>query len=171
MLHIETIAKPLRKRDRGASFEYTGKLGKVMRESAEIAYTYSQILISKICPSSKFFEDNNIHLHVPEGAKPKDGPSAGCTMVTSIVSLALNTPVSSDIAMTGEITLTGKILKVGGIKVKVIAARRSGVKKVILPKPNEPDWKELPDYVKAGLDVYFVNEYQDVFDICFPGYK
>lgn len=110
-------------------------------------------------------------LYLPANPKLKTfaGPSAGCTMVTSILSLTLGTPISSDIAMTGEITLTGKVLKVGGIKVKVIAARRSGIKKIIMPKANVPDWKELPDYIKEGLEVNFVSEYPEVFRICFPG--
>ena len=106
-------------------------------------------------------------MHIPEGATPKDGPSAGCTMVTSLMSLALNKSVRENFAMTGELTLTGKVLPIGGVKEKTIAAKRSGVKTVVFPKDNQKDWEELEDYLKEGLDVHFADYYRDVFAVAF----
>jgi len=110
-------------------------------------------------------------MHVPEGATPKDGPSAGCTMTTSLLSLALNQPVLPNVAMTGELTLTGKILKIGGVKEKAIAAKRSGIQKIIFPKSNQSDWDELPDYIRDGLSPHFVEWYEEIYDIVFPNLK
>ncbi len=104
-------------------------------------------------------------MHIPEGATPKDGPSAGCTMVTSLLSIALNKPVREDIAMTGEVTLTGKILPIGGVKEKTIAAKRSGVKTLIFPKDNKKDYDELQDYIKKGLTVHFADYYKDIYEL------
>lgn len=119
--------------------QVTGHLGDVMKESSNIALTFAKQLLDKVEPKNNFFDVSEIHVHVPEGATPKDGPSAGVTMTTSLISLATNTPVKPDVAMTGEVSLTGKVLPVGGIKEKVIAARRSGVHTVVLPKANEKD--------------------------------
>ena len=116
----------------------------------------------------KFFDTHDIHVHVPEGATPKDGPSAGVTLVTALLSLAMKQQVNPNLAMTGEISLNEKVLPVGGIKEKVIAARRSGVKQLVLPKGNLKDYDELPDYLKDGLDVTFCNSYDDVFKLAFP---
>ncbi len=140
----------------------TGQLGDVMRESARIALSLSK----KICGSEykEFFEKNDIHLHVPEGAVPKDGPSAGVTMTTSIVSTVLNKNVRNDIAMTGEITLRGRVLPVGGIREKVMAAMRSGIKKVIVPKENEKDLLELPKEVKEKIEFKTVDKIDDVLN-------
>ena len=139
-----------------------------MKESTTIAYTYARSLFARKYPDNKFFEKARIHMHVPEGATPKDGPSAGCTMTTSLLSLALNKSVIPDVAMTGEITLTGKILKIGGVKEKAIAAKRTGVKKIIFPLANKSDWEELPDYIREGLDPSFVGWYEEIFEIVFP---
>ena len=109
-------------------------------------------------------------MHVPEGAIPKDGPSAGCTIVTAIISLATGRPVRENLAMTGEISLRGKILAVGGIKEKVIAAKRAGVDTVILPADNRKDYADLPQLVKEDVNIYFADTYQDVYDIAFPKY-
>jgi Lon-like ATP-dependent protease len=117
--------------------------------------------------NQQFFNDALLHMHLPEGATPKDGPSAGISMVTSLLSLAMNKPVRQNLAMTGEITLTGKVLPVGGIKEKVIAARRANVTTLIFPIENKKDWLELPDYIKQGLHVHFADYYQDVFDVAF----
>lgn len=106
-------------------------------------------------------------MHVPEGATPKDGPSAGITMVTAMLSLALDRPVRSDLAMTGEVSLTGKVLPVGGIKEKTMAARRAGVSCLIFPAANKRDFEEIPDYLKENLEVHFVDEYEKVFQIAF----
>ena len=149
-----------------ASFIRTGQLGKVMEESSSLAYSYSRSFLTKNYTENNFFDTSTIHLHVPEGATPKDGPSAGITMTTALLSLALNKPIPSDLAMTGELSLTGKVLRIGGVREKVIAAKRSGIKRVILPKSNESDWFKLPDYLKEGLEVYFVEDYFEVAKIC-----
>merc|ERR1712125_270655 len=119
-------------------------------------------------PPRAFFDHNDIHMHVPEGATPKDGPSAGITMVTSMLSLAVETPVRNDLAMTGEISLTGKVLPVGGIKEKIMAARRAGIKCVVLPAANQRDFDEMPDYLKEGLEVHYAEDYDTVYDVAFP---
>lgn len=150
------------------SLDLTGQLGDVMKESAKISYTFSKIFLTQRYPDNKFFHKASMHLHVPEGATPKDGPSAGCTIITALLSLALNTPVRQNIAMTGEVSLTGKVLPVGGIKEKTIAARRSNVDCIILPEGNRKDFDELQDFIKEGLEVHFVNDYKGVFDIAFP---
>ena len=117
---------------------------------------------------NNFLIDNRVHLHVPEGAIPKDGPSAGCTIVTAIISLATGRPVRENLAMTGEISLRGKVLAVGGIKEKVIAAKRAGVDTVILPADNRKDYDDLPQLVKDDVNVHFADTYQDVYNIAFP---
>ena len=147
---------------------FAGNLGEVMKESIKIAYTYAKVFMDTIDPSCNFLLDNHIHLHVPEGATPKDGPSAGCTIVTATISLALNRPVRENLAMTGEISLRGKILPVGGIKEKVIAAKRAGVDTVILPADNRKDFDDLPDLVKKDVTVHFAETYDDVYRIAFP---
>jgi Lon-like ATP-dependent protease len=111
----------------GGTLKVTGQLGDVMKESTQIAWTVARARFAEIAPGNEFFETTDIHMHVPEGATPKDGPSAGITMVTSMLSLALNKPVRNDLAMTGEVSLTGKVLAVGGIKEKIMGARRSGI--------------------------------------------
>ena len=107
------------------------------------------------------------HLHVPEGATPKDGPSAGVTIVTALLSLARDTPIRRNLAMTGELSLRGKVLPVGGIKEKVIAAKRAGVKTVILPADNRKDWDDLTDLIKADVDIHFAENYDEVYKIAF----
>lgn len=110
-------------------------------------------------------------MHVPEGAVPKDGPSAGITMTTSLVSLAIGRPVKQNLAMTGELTLTGKVLPIGGVKEKTIAARMSGITNLIFPKDNRKDFEELPVEVKEGFEVYFVDYYKDVYEVAFGDKK
>lgn len=110
---------------------------------------------------------SHLHLHVPEGGTPKDGPSAGITIVTALMSLATGKPVKQNVAMTGEVSLIGKVLPVGGIKEKTIAAKRSGVTCIILPAENRKDFEELPKYITEGLEVHFVSYYGDVFSIAF----
>ncbi|KAI8618156.1 Lon protease C-terminal proteolytic domain-containing protein [Chytriomyces sp. MP71] len=156
--------------DSKPSFHRTGQLGDVMKESSTIAYTFSKAFMARHFPDIKFFDKAGVHLHVPEGATPKDaGPSAGVTMTTSLLSLALNTPALADVAMTGELTLTGKVLKIGGVKEKTIAAKRSGIKNILFPAANRADWDELPDYIKDGLTPHFVGWYDEVFKVVFPG--
>jgi len=145
----------------------TGMMGDVMKESTRIAHTVARAKLHQWDPTNDYFDRAHIHMHVPEGATPKDGPSAGITMVTALVSLALDRPVRDDIAMTGEVSLTGKVLPVGGIKEKAIAALRSGVGAIIIPKACERDFEELPQYIKDELHVYYAEHYDDVFDAAF----
>ena len=138
-----------------------------MQESAQISYTVSRVLLHTLEPSNTALDTLPLHMHVPEGATPKDGPSAGVTMVTALLSLAKGQHVRPDLAMTGEITLTGKVLAVGGIKEKVMAARRSGVRAVVLPSANRKDWEELPEHVRSGIEIHFADTYEDVYKVAF----
>ena len=138
-----------------------------MKESSQIAYTVARARLGDVEPDNRFFDEMDIHAHVPEGATPKDGPSAGVTMVTSMLSLAMDKPVRNDLAMTGEISLTGKVLAVGGIKEKIMAARRAGIKCIVMPAANQRDYDEIPEYLKDGLDVHFAEDYTTVFDVAF----
>lgn len=149
----------------GGNIRATGKLGDVMKESSQIAYTVARARLADIESENNFFDITDIHMHVPEGATPKDGPSAGIAMVTSMLSLALKRPIRNDLAMTGEVSLTGKVLPVGGIKEKIMGGRRAGIKTIILPAANKRDYDEIPDYLKEGLEVHFADEYQAVYDI------
>ncbi|KAL3793948.1 hypothetical protein HJC23_009431 [Cyclotella cryptica] len=151
----------------GGTLKVTGQLGDVMKESTQIAYTVARARLAEIAQGNSFFDDTDIHMHVPEGATPKDGPSAGVTMVTAMLSLALDKPVKSDLAMTGEISLTGKVLAVGGIKEKTMAARRAGITTIVLPSDCKRDYDELPDYLKEGLDVHYASEYSTVYNVAF----
>jgi len=148
----------------------TGQLGEVMRESAQAALSYIRANAEQLGIDPDFFAHHDIHIHVPEGAIPKDGPSAGVTLVTALVSLLTDTPVQPDLAMTGEITLRGKVLPVGGVREKVLAAHRAGIKTVILPKRNEKDLEELPHNVREALRVEFVEEISQVLGIALPRY-
>nr|XP_020512747.2 lon protease homolog, mitochondrial-like [Labrus bergylta] len=149
------------------SLEVTGQLGDVMKESAKIASTYARAFLMGKEPENHFLVNSHLHLHVPEGATPKDGPSAGCTIVTALLSLATNKPVRQNVAMTGEVSLTGKILPVGGIKEKTIAARRAGVTCIVLPAENKKDFSDLPDYITRGIEVHFVDHYSQIYPIVF----
>lgn len=153
---------------RGAGFKLTGQLGDVMKESAEIAYHYLVSQTEQFNLDPDFFKQAFIHLHVPAGATPKDGPSAGITMASALLSLARNQQVTQGFAMTGELTLTGEVLPIGGVREKIIAARRINIKNIILPHLNRRDFEELPDYVRHGLTVYFVKHYTEVEKILFP---
>ncbi|XP_044181931.1 lon protease homolog, mitochondrial-like [Acropora millepora] len=169
-LYIETSLKEQPSSDDAKgqpSLEVTGQLGDVMKESSHIAYTFAKGFIAREDPKNDFFKRAAIHLHVPEGATPKDGPSAGCTIITALLSLATNKPVRQNLAMTGEVSLTGKVLPVGGIKEKTIAARRADVDCIILPEGNRKDFADLPEFVKQGLEVHFVSNYIDVYKIAF----
>ncbi|HKL37981.1 MAG TPA: S16 family serine protease, partial [Bacteroidales bacterium] len=159
-------------KSKNSGFKQTGQLGKVMQESSEIAYSYVRSILcengkSKNNGMADYFKDHFIHLHVPAGATPKDGPSAGITMALAIYSLATNKPVRKDVAMTGELTLTGKILPIGGVREKSIAARRVGVFDLIFPKENKKDFDDLPDYLKKGIKPHFVDYFDDVIDVVY----
>lgn len=163
-LYIEAIQTPADK----TQMKLTGQAGQVMKESSEIAWSYLNSAISKYAPGLSFFKKAQVHIHIPEGATPKDGPSAGITMTTALISLLTKTPILDNLGMTGEITLTGKVLAIGGLKEKLIAARRSGLKVLIFPKDNVRDYDELPEYLKKGLTIHFVEHYDEVFKIAFP---
>ena len=162
-LAIEAIALPAEK----AGFKQTGQLGNVMIESSEIAYSYIRALLGDKPAIKESFDKSLIHLHVPAGATPKDGPSAGVTMATAIYSLVTRKAVRSRLAMTGELTLTGRVMAIGGLKEKTIAARRAGVKTLIFPADNRKDFDDLPDHVKKGLDTHFVTTFVDILAIAF----
>jgi ATP-dependent Lon protease len=152
-------------------FKLTGRLGEVMKESAEIAYSYVIGHLKDYGCDPDFFDMSMVHLHVPEGATPKDGPSAGITMATALVSLARKERIKRPLAMTGELTLTGQVLPVGGIREKVIAARRSKVMELILPHGNRRDFEELPDYLREGVNVHFARNYREVFEFVFHEHR
>jgi len=160
-----TLEATVSHRDR-RGLKLTGQLGKVMQESAEIAYSYITANLARFGAANDFFDKANVHLHVPEGAVPKDGPSAGITMAASLLSLALNAP-SAPMAMTGEMTLTGEVLAIGGEREKLLAAKRLGVFEVILPAANEVDVEELPKTVTEGLTIHYVKHFDDVAKLMF----
>jgi len=143
----------------------TGQLGEVMKESASAALSFIRSHAKQIKIPEDFFEQHDIHVHVPAGAIPKDGPSAGVTMLTALVSLLTNRKIHKDLAMTGEITLRGQVLPVGGIKEKVLAAHRAGIKTVIMPKENEKDLVDIPDKVKQDIRFHFVDKMMDVLKL------
>ncbi len=163
-LYVEAIRVSAEK----VEMKLTGQAGDVMKESAQIAWSYLNSNVKKYAPKIGFFEKCQVHVHIPEGATPKDGPSAGVTMVTALISLLKNKPVRENLGMTGEITLTGKVLPIGGLKEKLIAAKRSKVKVLIFPKDNARDYDELPAYLKKGLKVHFVEHYDEVYRVAFP---
>lgn len=162
-LHIESVAIPTGQ----AGFKQTGQLGSVMVESSEIAYSYVRSLMQKDAGGAEFFNKNMIHLHVPAGATPKDGPSAGITMACSLYSIVTGRPVKANLAMTGELTLTGMVMPIGGVKEKMIASKRAKVKEILLPKDNQEDFELLPEHIKAGITAHFVSNFADVQKICF----
>ena len=163
ILHIE--ATRIHTRNRG--FKLTGQLGDVMRESAEIAYSYIMANGDQWGAREGFFDESFLHLHVPAGATPKDGPSAGITMASALLSLARGRKPLRTLAMTGELTLTGLVLPVGGIQEKVVAAKRASLKELILPEANRGDFEELPAHLQAGLRVHFVSEFSEAVPLLF----
>jgi ATP-dependent Lon protease len=157
LLCIETLIMPGR-----GKLIMTGKLGDVMQESAQAAVSYVRSRAENLSINARFYKQNDIHIHIPEGAIPKDGPSAGISMCTSLVSALTRRPVRHDIAMTGEITLRGRVLAIGGIKEKILAAHRGGIKKVIIPKENEKNLRDIPSNVLKEIKVVFVDHMDEV---------
>jgi ATP-dependent Lon protease len=164
VLFIEATAYPGKGR-----LTITGQLGEVMQESAQAALSWVRSHATMLDVAPEWFQENDIHVHVPAGAVPKDGPSAGITIATAIASLVRGEPVSEDVGMTGEITLTGQVLPIGGIREKTLAAQRAGLKRVILPRENEPDLEELPEETKRELDFVLVDAIDQVFHAAFGG--
>ncbi len=162
-LQIEATAVP----SKAKGFKQTGQLGKVMIESAEIAYSYVMGHLKQYKIAAEYFDTNFVHLHVPDGATPKDGPSAGITMTTALLSMIQNRPIIRNLGMTGELSLTGRVLPIGGVKEKTIAARRAGLKILIFPAENRKDYDDLPDYLREGIEVHFVKTYPEVFKLAF----
>ena len=143
----------------------TGSLGDVMQESIQAALTVVRSRARSLGIKTDFYEKNDIHIHVPEGATPKDGPSAGGAMAIALISVLTNIPVRADTAMTGEITLRGQILKIGGLKEKLLAAKRGGIKNVIIPKENEPDLQEIPKQITSSLNIIPVEWIDEIISI------
>jgi len=161
-LFIEAVSNPGHE-----GFRLTGQMGNVMQESASIAYTYIRHIAENFDVGKEFFENNQIHLHIPEGATPKDGPSAGITMATALLSLIRDKKIRPNTAMTGELSLVGKVLPIGGLKEKTIAARRNRIKTIIIPRANEKDLDEIPEHVKKGITFRPVESMSEVIDIVF----
>ena len=153
--------------EKGRSITLTGQLGKVMNESAQIAHSFVTTNSKRLGIDDDFFTKHAVHVHVPEGATPKDGPSAGISMASALVSLATGAAPKKNIAMTGELTLTGEVLPVGGIREKVIAAKRVGITELILPEANQRDYEELPKHIAKGMKIHFAKRYDQVFDVLF----
>ncbi|KAK4499372.1 hypothetical protein PRZ48_009885 [Zasmidium cellare] len=166
-LYVESILENALTYHSRPGLERTGNLKAVMKESTLIAYSFAKGLMAKQYPGNKFFEKARIHLHCPEGAVQKDGPSAGITMATSLLSLGLDRPLDPTIAMTGELTVTGKVLRIGGLREKTVAARRAGARMIIFPRDNLSDWLELPENIKEGIEGKPVDWYSDVFKLVF----
>ncbi len=144
----------------------TGSLGEVMQESIQAALSIVRAHASKYGIKPGYFQKHDMHIHVPEGATPKDGPSAGIGMVVAILSAITGVPVKSTVAMTGEVTIQGRVLQIGGLKEKLLAALRGNIKQVIIPYENKKDIVELPEEVKKGLDIKFVKRIDEVFPYC-----
>jgi ATP-dependent Lon protease len=157
LLHIEALKLPGKGR-----MKTTGKLGDVMKESIDAASSYVRSISPQIGVKPPQFDKIDIHVHVPDGATPKDGPSAGLAMVTSIVSVLTGIPVRKDIAMTGEVSLRGNAMPIGGLKEKLLAALRGGIKTVLIPEENEKDLADIPDNVKEGLEIIPVKHVSEV---------
>ncbi|KAJ5133180.1 ATPase AAA-type core [Penicillium atrosanguineum] len=167
-LYVECILENALNHQSRPGLDITGNLQNVMKESTHIAYSFAKSVMARQFPENTFFEKAKVHLHCPEGAVPKDGPSAGITMASALLSLALNHSLDPTIAMTGELTVTGKVLRIGGLREKTVAARRAGATKVIFPADNTSDWLELPENIKKGIEGHPVSWYSEVFDLLFP---
>jgi ATP-dependent Lon protease len=163
-LMIEAISIPGKE-----GFTLTGKMGDIMKESAAIAMTLARKLgTEQYGIEASWFEKNHIHLHIPEGATPKDGPSAGITMATALLSLIRNKTIIDKLVMTGELSLTGQVLPIGGLKEKTIAARRNRARHIIIPKQNLRDLDDIPDHVKKGMEFHPVERFEEVLALALP---
>ena len=165
ILFVETSLS----RGKGGRLTLTGNLGDVMKESAMLALEYIKAHASLLNLDEEIFDNWNIHVHVPEGAIPKDGPSAGITMATAMLSAITKKPVRADVAMTGEITLRGRVLPIGGLKEKLLAAKVAGIRTVCVPAQNEADVAEISEEIKEGLQICYVKKMEDVLKIAMNG--
>jgi ATP-dependent Lon protease len=163
ILYIEATKYPGK-----GNLKLSGRLGEVMKESAQLAFSYLRAHAKELNISNYLFTDYDFHIHVPSGAVPKDGPSAGVTILTALASLLTNIPVEENIAMTGEISLRGKILPVGGIKEKVLAAKSVGIETVLLPEKNRSDFEEIPEDIRKGLKVEYYTNMMDLLKRTVP---
>ena len=146
-------------------FRLTGQLGDVMKESAEAGISYIRSVAKKYGIKEEFFRKHDMHIHIPEGAVPKDGPSAGITMATAMISAITRVPVRADVAMTGEITLRGRVLPIGGLKEKLLAAKKAGIRTVLVPVKNKPDVQEMDREITGGMEILFVENMEEVLNI------
>lgn len=158
----ETLQIEVVKMKGSGKLKLTGQLGDVMQESAQAAYSYARLHAEDYGITEEFYKTCDLHLHIPEGAIPKDGPSAGVTMTTAIVSILANRKVKCNLAMTGEITLSGSVLPIGGLAEKLIAAKRAKIKNVIIPRKNEPSLSEIADEIKKGFNIILVDDVKEV---------
>lgn len=163
-LVVETVVNSFEK-NTIPTLTTTGNLEEVMRESSKIAHTFAKRFMATKFPSNGLLDTASLHMHVPSGAIKKDGPSAGVTIVTALLSLALNRPVKPKLAMTGEISLTGRVIRIGGVREKTMAAKQFGCDTIVLPAENKSDFDKLPAYIKGGLSVHFAKQYEDVFSV------
>jgi ATP-dependent Lon protease len=166
LLNIEVVTVP-----GNGKIQVTGKLGEVMQESAKAALSYVRSISDRLGIDHEWYNKNDIHIHVPDGATPKDGPSAGITMATALTSAIANIPVRQDVAMTGEISLRGRVMPIGGLKEKLLAAKQAGVQTVVIPKKNEKDLVKVPEEIKSGLDIHPVSEAEMVLKIALDHQK
>jgi ATP-dependent Lon protease len=162
VLVIEAVSNPGKE-----GFKITGQMGEVMQESANIAYTHVRQVAGRFDVVPEFFEKRQIHLHIPAGATPKDGPSAGITMATALLSLATGKKPKKRLAMTGELSLVGNVLPIGGLKEKVIAARRYKIRDIVFPAENQKDLEEIPEHIKKGITFHPVSTMDEVIDKVF----
>ena len=160
LLNIEVVVVP-----GNGKIQVTGKLGEVMQESAKAALSYVRSIGDRLGVEHDWYNKNDIHVHVPEGATPKDGPSAGVTMVTALTSAIAGIPVRQDVAMTGEVTIRGRVLPIGGLKEKLLAAKQAGVTTIIIPEKNAKDLTKIPKEIKGGLDIHPVSTAETVLKI------
>jgi ATP-dependent Lon protease len=164
VLYIESVLQP-----NGKGLTLTGQLGEVMQESVKIAQSYIWSKAADLGIDPEAIKNNGVHVHVPAGAIPKDGPSAGITMTTALASLYAGLPARSDVAMTGEVTLAGLVLPIGGLKEKVLAARRAGIHRIVLPQGNKKDLRDIPDHVRQEMQFHFVDRVEEVLPLVIPG--
>ena len=163
-LLLESVCFP----GKNGGLQLTGQMGDVMKESAQIAFNWARrYLIANGIKDAKWFDENTVHLHIPEGATPKDGPSAGITMATTFVSLLTGKTIKPNLAMTGELSLTGQVLPIGGLREKTVAAKRNKIKTILIPKANLRDLEETPDRVKAGIKFVPVTDVSEVIAAAF----